>query len=302
MKLILALIIGLGTVSPAGADDIEIMPQMTAVERVKITADCRYPWYKMQYPYMIMVDTVFSAESEFEWPKGFARIAEKKLTQYQNWVGHLPLWHSQRPVGTLYSGFKFKPEQIARPIHLTRWKTKFSDKTIAVHLWAQYLEVQTRFDDLKVCPTVGDTLTYRDFLSGTLAYGSRGQVVYTKTDKRPASHDEFASFMELCDQQITYKGLAEQCLPVAKDSLLPGDMYVTFHEEGIKGKVIFLLTGIVDGHGNKLFLIGEGCDEECDFHIPLLNGDKNYPWISVDQIAALYLPMAHAGYFRPRIK
>lgn len=302
MKLILALWVGFVAVSPAVADDIEIVPQMTSVERVKVAPDYRYPWYRKQYPYMIMVDSVFSAESEFDWPKGFARIAEKKLTKYQNWVAHLPLWHSQRGVGTLFSNFKFRPNEVARPVHLTRWKTRFSDKTIAIHLWAEYLEMKKQPDKFKIAPTVGDTLTYEDFLSGSLAYGSRGQVMYTKTDKRDASHDEFASFMELCDQQITYRGLSEHCLTVAKDSLLPGDMYITFDETGIKGKVIFLLTGIVDASGNKLFLIGEGCDKECDFFIPLLNGDKSYPWISVDQIAALYPPMAHTGYFRPKMK
>jgi hypothetical protein len=302
MKLILALFVGLMAVSPAMAGNIEIVPEMTSVNRVKVAPDHRYPWYKEQYSYMFYKDTVFSAESEFDWPEGYKRIDEKRLSPYQSWVSHLPLWHSQRPVGSLFSGFVFTPDKISRPIHLTRWKTRFSDQTIALHLWAEYLKMRGRQKDFKVFPMVGDTMRYAEFLSGTLAFGSRGQVVYTKSDKRKQSHDEFVAFMELCDQQSTYKSLAENCLPVAKDSLFPGDMYITFNEEGVKGRVIFLLTMIVDSSGRKLYTIGAGCEKECDFYIPLLNGDKNYPWISVDQIAALYPPMDHAGYFRPKIK
>lgn len=302
MKLILALYVGLIVVSPVLADDTQLVPQTTTVERVKVAPDHQYPWYKEQYPYMLYKDTVFSAESEFYWPKGYQRPKDKRLSRYQNWVSHLPLWHSQRPVGTLFSGFKFTPDKISRPIHLSRWRTKFSDKTIALHLWAEYLKLRGHEREFKVLPIVGDTLVYKDFLSGKISFGSRGQVMYTKTKKRPPSADEFSAFLDVCDQQSTYKSLAANCQPVAGDSLLPGDMYITFNEEGAKGQVIILLTMIVDSSGRKLFTIGAGCERECDFYIPLMNGDKNYPWISADQIAALYPPSDHAGYFRPRIK
>ena len=302
MKLIYALVVGLMAVSPVLAGDVEIVPLMTPVNRVKVTPDHRYPWYKKQFPYMYYMDTVFSAESEFFWPEGYKRPDEKQMTPYQNWISHLPLWHSQRPVGTLYTGFKFKPEEIARPIHLTRWKTRFSDQTIALHLWAEYLQTQRLQDDFKVSPMVGDTLRYREFLAGTIAFGSRGQVIYSKSDKRKPTTDEYTAFMELCDQQSSYKSLAGNCQPVSQDSLLPGDLYITFNEEGVKGRVIFLLTMIVDSDGHKLFTIGAGCEKECDFYIPLLNDDKSYPWISVDQIATVSPPVDHAGYFRPRVK
>ncbi len=302
MKFIAVCLIGLIGVVSAVAGQIDIQPVFGAVERVKVPPDHSFPWFKENYPYMIMKDSVFSAESEFFWPKGFTRIPEKKLSNFQNWIAHLPLWHAQRAVGSESHGFVFTPDQVARPIHLVRWKSRFSDQTIALILQAQYLEMKKKQDDFKVMPIAGDTLTYHDFLNGTVAFGSRGQVVFQKSDPRPAGRQEFVDFVDLCDQQMSYKRLAENCQPVAQKDLLPGDMYITFDEAGFKGKIVFIIAAIADKKGNKLFAIGEGCESECDFHIPLLNNDKNFPWITADQIAARVPPREHAGYFRPRIQ
>ena len=299
-RIICLLVFAFCSIALAG--DGDVATKLMGIERVKVAPDHSYPWYREKYPYMIMKDSVFSAESEFQWPKGFGRIAEKKLTAYQNWVAHLPLWHSQRAVGSQSQGFVFTPDKVARPIHLNRWKSRFSDQTIALRLWAQYLEIKNQTDKFVIKPTVGANLRYQDFLANTLSFGSRGEVVFTKSDMRTASHEEFMEFFELCDQQSNYKTVAAQCDTVSESELLPGDLYITFDGDGYKGKIVFVISMIVDKAGTKLYTVGEGCEVDCDFHIPLMNNDKNYPWISADQIATKVPAREHAGYFRPRIK
>lgn len=299
MKLILT-ILALFIVSTVGA--VDPAPQVPLVGKVRVQPDHRYPWYVERFPFMAYKDTVFSTESEFLWPEGYHRPDSNSLSGYQSWVSYLPLWHCQRELRSLFSGKIYNADQISRPIHFPRWGTQFSDKTIALELWAQYLVVQKRPFDFKIRPVSGKALIYDDYLSGSLAFNSRDEVIYTPAPKREPSQDEFSAFVELCDRQSTYKTLAGNCDSVAVDKLLPGDMYITWTGEGYKGRVVYLLTMVVDSLRHKLFTVGVGCPEECEFYIPLFNNDRNYPWISADQIPILFPSQGSSGFYRPRIK
>lgn len=273
-----------------------------SLKRVTVQPDRTYAWAKVQYPYLAYRDTIFTAESEFFWPEGFHRPDSQSLTPYQFWISYLPLWHSRRPVGSMFSGFIFKPEEVSRPVHFTRWKTKFADKTIPLELWGQfYLNLKRQFD-LKIIPFVGKPLAYEDYLSNSVAYDMHGEVLYTPADKRPDSEDEFTGFVEFCDHQTTYRSLAANCDSISADDLKPGDMYITWNENGVKGKVAIVLTMIANPKGERLYTVGAGCPEECDFYIPLFNNDRNYPWISAAQIPVLFPSNGTAGFFRPRVK
>jgi hypothetical protein len=299
MKLVIAFLVWGMVGSSVGA--VDLSTDSTSVTHVRVTPDHRYPWYKERFAYMWYTDTVFSTESEFFWPEGYHRPDSSSLSGYQLWMSYLPLWHSQRGVGSMYHGFIYTPDKVSRPIHFTRLNTQGSDKTFALELMAQYMKYLGREFDFMIKPYTGDTLRYADFLSGAVAYGSRMEVKYIPGEKRPPSDDEYAMFVELCDRQSSYRSLSENCVTVSKDSVRPGDMYITFDENGAKGKIIFFLTMIVDSLGHRLFTTGAGCADECDLHIPLVNNDKNYPWVTVDQIPALYPPMAHSGFFRHRL-
>jgi len=299
MKPVLT-ILALMIVSSVGAG--EPAPQMPVVGKVHVQPDHRYPWYFERFPFMTYKDTVFSAESEFLWPEGYRRPDSTTLSGFQLWASYLPLWHRQRQLRSFFSGKIYNADQISRPIHFPRWRTQFSDKTIALELWAQYMVVKKRQFDFTIQPVSGKPLVYDDYLSGSLALNSRDEVIYLPAPKRDSSQDEFSAFVELCDRQSTYQTLAGNCDSMAVDKLLPGDMYITWTGEGYKGKVVYLLTMVVDSLGHKLFTVGLGCPEECEFYIPLLNGDRNYPWISADQIPILYPSQGSSGFYRPRIK
>jgi hypothetical protein len=59
---------------------------------------------------------------------------------------------------------------------------------------------------------------------------------------------------------------------------------------------------LVNEDGEKLFAVATGCPEACDFHVPLLNNNRDYPWITSKRIKALGADMPHSGYFRFRVK
>ena len=298
MKLItltiFAAVIGLSSAATAGAP-------ADSVKKVRVKPDRGYEWAKKQYPWMAYRDTLFCAESEFFWPEGFHRPGTEALTPFQTWISYLPLWHGQRPVGSM-AGLAFKPDEVSRPVHFTRWKYVFSDKTIPLEIWAQYYLNQNKKFDFSLTPWVGKPLVYADYLGGSITYNAKGEVVYTPTEKRADTDDEFTGFIEMCDHQTTYKSLAANCDSVSSTDLLPGDMYITWNENGARGKVIMVLTAIVNAKGEKLYVVGTGCDTECDFYIPLFNNDRNYPWISASQIAELFPSSGTAGFFRPRLK
>jgi hypothetical protein len=299
MKLVTTVVIAvLVSASSVVAGDIPA----NSVKKIRVKPDHGYVWAKVQYPWMDYRDTLFCAESEFLWPEGFHRPDSQSLTPYQFWISYLPLWHSRRPVGSLFNGKVFDAEQVSRPVHFSRWKTRFADKTIPLELWAQFFLNQKRQFDLRVTPYVGKPLAYKDYLANSVAYNARGEVIYTPTDKRADSEDEFAGFVEFCDHQTTYRSLAANCDSVSAGDLKPGDMYITWNENGVKGTVAIVLTVIMNAGGEKLYTVGVGCPDECDFYIPLFNNDRNYPWISAAQVPTLFPSKGTAGFFRPRVK
>ena len=259
-------------------------------------------WYYDHYPFVTMTDTIFTFESEFVWPDGFHRPDSSEQTPFQNWVSHFPLWHQWTSVGSWKGGKQYAYDKISRPIHLP-WKgSRFNDKSIPIRIWGEWLHYNNRGAELKVLPKAGDTLRYEDFLSGDLVYNNRMEPFFKPTEPRQPSDREFYSFLMCCIDHTDYRSLAANSVSIKPDELMPGDLLIAQNETGRKGRVYIVMLKVVNDKGDKRYVVGCGCEEACDFHIPLLTEDRHKPWVTLAEIEQLAPDYPQRGFYRLRIQ
>ncbi len=259
-------------------------------------------WYVKHYDFFTIKDTVYTFETEFEFPDGYRRPDSTDLTPFQNWVSRFPLWHQWKPIGMWRGSKMFEADQVSRAVHLP-WRGKvFRDYAIPLRILAEFLRYKHCEFDLHVIPKSGDTLRYEDWLNGKPAYTSSGEVFFKPSEERGHDDIEFYRFLDLCMRNTSYLSLVENCDSITENEIAPGDLFIAHDDKGNTGLVYVIINMLVNKDDKKLFAVATGCPEACDFHIPLLSDNRNYPWIPSKRIRALGHDMPHSGFFRLRVR
>jgi hypothetical protein len=282
--LLLAVVLVLSAASVYAADTLKT-PYKTA-------------WYAKHYPFMQGKENVWTFESEFLWPEGFRRLDEKKLTGYQFWISHLPLWHYGQGVGSLARGMVLMPEKISRTLNLPWRTTKFYDCVIPLQLLAEYMLYLKKPNELAYRPKIGDPLTYPMFLKNDVAYDAHGRILFTPVKERTPSDSLFNAFLDLVAVNTNYASLESNCESVPDSSVLPGDLLIGRDSLGTSGKVVTVLLVAGNNAGETRYIVGFGCDDGCDLYIPLSQENRVYPWLTLDEVKGLVV-RPHVGFYRP---
>jgi hypothetical protein len=264
-------------------------------------AELSSEWYHERYPFMTLRGSVFTFESEFDWPVGFHRPDSTSLTRYQFWVSHLPLWHRDKDVTAYTRGKVYDAEEVSRVVHFPWRVIRLTDYAIPVQLMAEYRLWRGTESEWDHNPVRGDTLRYQDFLKSKVAYEVKHTVRLLETEERDASEDEFNAFVDLCAQNTDYSSLAMNSDSVDLEQLAPGDLFIAHDKTGRKGQAWVVLCMLVDDDGDKLYTVGTGCSKTCAFHIPLFNDNRRFPWITADRIKELGADFSFSGFCRPRV-
>ncbi|MBU8934725.1 MAG: hypothetical protein KOO62_12070 [candidate division Zixibacteria bacterium] len=251
-----------------------------------------------KYPFFTMKDTAFSFEGEFDLPDGYSWPDSAKLTPYQSWISGFPLWHRHKPVGVWKGGKEFESKDISRVVHLP-WKgPTFSDVGFPLYILAEYLVHTHREVDLAIALKGGDTFDYPTWLHSKETLSGLGKVMFRPSEPRDSSANEYYRFLNMLQRHSTYKSLATNCDSVAIKDVAPGDIFIGYNEIGAKGAVYFVLNMITNVTGERLYCVATGCPVACDFHIPLVNLDRDDPWITASRMLELVADYSHHGSFR----
>lgn len=255
-------------------------------------------WYQSNYPFVGSADTICTFETEFNLPPAYQRIDSLRMNPFANWVARLPLWHQWKPVGNAYGRKVLEADQIARAVHLP-WKGQyFTDYAIPFRILAEFLYHQKREMDFTFIPAKGDPITYKDWLVGRPAFLADHTMIIKPGPSRDSSVSEFFQFAAFCMQNTDYVNLMLNCDSVADDALIPGDVLIAHNKHDNTGRVFIVLNLIVNSNGDKLYAVGTGCPDACDFHVPVVNDDRNDPWMTVQQIRNLAEGMPETGFYR----
>jgi len=265
--------------------------------------DIDFQWYKKHYDFIVFEDTFYTYEGEFVIPEGFHRPDSASLTPFQYWVSHFPIWHATKSVGGWGGWKKYEFREICRAVHLP-WQSRFfKDCSIILRMAAEYLRLNHREYDLKVIPQKGgELLTYEKWLGGKPLYDSHKVLSFLITESRDSSVYEFYKYLKLCMKNTNYQSLVKNCDTLPVSELAPGDLYIGYNEKDNDGFTYIIMNLFVNDNGEKIYTIATGCPHACDFHMPLVNDDKNNPWLTVQQITDYVTETDFSGFFRLKIK
>lgn len=259
--------------------------------------------YRQRYHFFEMKDTVYTIEHEFTLPEGFSYPADNKLSEYAAWIAHFPIWHKTKQIGSWEGGTAMPYDSVSRVIHLPWRGPAYTDIGFMVRVPFEYYITKGMENKMIYQPTTGDSCSYPQYLKSKLVYNSRGAVVWQPAPERPASTEEFYKFLYQCQTNTTYAGLIRNCEKVAPADVRPGDMFIAHDQNGRTGVVYLMLNMIENKSGEKRYAAATGCKNACDFHIALLNNDRNAPWVPIKTIEA-QAPEGSivSGFYRFKLK
>lgn len=269
----------------------------------QVDMDSLVTWYHEEYPFISMTDSIYTLESEFPFPAGYARPDESALTPFQNWVSRLPLWHRWKPVGIWSGGKAFERDEVSRVVHIPWRGPAYTDLGFPLRIVAEYCrKVRRDYELAIVTKDNGDTLNYGLWLRSKVVLGPLGGAKCVPAVERDSSALEFYRFLSEGMRLQTYKSLAANCDSLADEDVRPGDLLIGHDERGRQGKVYLVLGMLVSEAGEPLYTVATGCPEPqaCDYHVPLVTLDRNNPWINRAQVQALVDDLPQWGYFRFR--
>ncbi len=259
-------------------------------------------WYHQHYPFISMTDSIYTVESEFRFPESFTRPDSSELNHYQNWVAHLPLWHRYKSVGIWKGGKAYEFGEVSRVVHIPWRGPVFTDVGFPLLFLAEYLRYRNREPELTIVPRAGDTLDYITWLESKLVRDGRGHVKFIPGEKRDTSVYEYYQFLSAAMRNSTYASLAANCDSLSVAELAPGDMLIGHDEKGRHGCAYVILNVVQNKADERCFIVGTGCVEACDFHIPLFGSDRDYPWIAAEELEQLAASYPQKGFFRFKIR
>jgi len=258
--------------------------------------------YAKQYPFISLTDTIYTFETEFTFPEGYSRVDPSKLTDFQSWVSHIPIWHRYKAVGIWKGDKAFERDEVSRVVHVPWRGQNHTDVGFPLRIFSEYYRLHNKDFDFKVTPKKGEQMTYEKWLKSDFRLGPMGDVKLIPSSQRDSSASEFYKFLNMAMQHTNYKSLADNCDSLSINDLAPGDLIIAHDEKSKKGKAYFVLNIIENNDGKKLYALATGCEEACDFHIPLFNLDRNFPWINTERINKIMAEYPQSGFFRWRLK
>lgn len=254
--------------------------------------------YQERYPFISMEDTVFTFESEFLVPEGYQYVDSSRLRPFANWVARFPLWHRWKSVGIWKGGIAFDREEISRVVHIPWRGPVYTDRGFPLRILAEWYRLKGREYDLTITPRLGDTLNYRNFLNHKVSFSGTGALKLVPATGRDSSSFEFYRFLNVGMEHQSYASIAANGDSISASEVQPGDLLAGWGKRGLEGDVYLIMNVLVNEQGDKLYAVATGCEEACDFHIPLVTLDRSNPWLNQDQLEKLVSSNPNWGYFR----
>ncbi len=100
-------------------------------------------------------------------------------------------------------------------------------------------------------------------------------------------------------EENNYLSLSQNCTKIRENELMPGDLYITWNRNGMKGNVYLILNIITNNKDDKLVAVATGSPiKACDYYIPKFNDNRKLPWITLDKLKELPTEKLNSGFFR----
>ncbi len=254
--------------------------------------------YKKAYDFITYLDTFYTFLTEFSLPDGYHYLQSDKLNSYQKWISEFPLQHRFMSLGNWKGAKVFERDSVSRGVDIPWQGNVYQEQNFPLRFLAEFMRYNKTDLHLTYQPEKGEPISYRAYLKGKVARNAKGEVIVIPGEERPPSLVDFYRYTHYIMKLNTFKLLAGNCELIKEKDIRPGDMFISHDERGRKGTAVLILNVIENKKGKRLYAVGRGCTDACDFHIPKINQDRHNPWITIEQINKLEPIFESLGFYR----
>ncbi len=219
--------------------------------------------------------------TRFTPPKGFYWITEEPGS-FSEFLVRLPLHPEGFPIRD-YRGVPIEKQYH----HVAILNVDVGDKDLQqcadawIRLYAEYLWIQKRFDDIVFQFTSKQLFSWNDYKNGIRTTEIKDKVKFSKSGKYDDSYENFRDYLNIIFRYAGTISLDRESVPLVRNQdIRTGDFLIT---PGSPGHSVFIVGRARNSAGKQLYLLAESFMPAQDIHILKNPVNPNIsPWYELD--------------------
>ncbi|HEX9750127.1 MAG TPA: DUF4846 domain-containing protein [candidate division Zixibacteria bacterium] len=226
-------------------------------------------------------------EDRFAAPEGFGRVAVSDHS-FQQRLRSLRLLPDTSPALDWQGNVVFSPAEIGGALEWTLLGSMEQCADIAIRLVADYQMAQG--DDISVRSLSGDVIGWNDWLHGRYELNAdASSLSYRAASERPATADEYASYLRFVMTYANTASLARDWPTVPDSDLQIGDVLIQPYCSGVgMGHLSVIVDACEDRDGDRRYIFIDGYTPA---RVPIVRQRTSDTAISVWMTAEAYLQL-----------
>ena len=219
--------------------------------------------------------------TRFSPPKGYTWMVEEKGS-FSEFLVNFPLHPPNFPIRD------FKEIPIAKQYnHAAILKIDVGDKDLQqcadawMRMYAEYLWMNSRFDEIKFEFTSGQLFAWNDYKKGMRTKEAKNRVTFYKTTTVDDSYESFREYLNIIFRYAGTISLDRESVPIMQNNKIkPGDFLIT---PGSPGHSVFIVGVAKNNAGKRLYLLAESFMPAQDVHLLRNTANSSIsPWYELD--------------------
>ena len=230
----------------------------------------------------LVIDTSKSTiRARFVPPKGFSWVNQPPGS-FSEFLSNFPLHPSHFPVRD-FSGTLIEQQQH----HSAILRISVGNKDLQqcadawIRLYAEYLWLHQRFDEIGFEFTSAQFLSWKDYKNGLRTQELKKKVRFVDTGKVDDSYENFQNYLQLIFRYAGTISLDRESVAVQNNAdIKPGDFLI---KPGSPGHSVIIVGVARNTAGKKLYLLAESFMPAQDIHILVNHKNLQFsPWYELD--------------------
>jgi hypothetical protein len=165
------------------------------------------------------------------------------------------------------------------------------------------LEYQRARGKLDYFPVIlgKDTLSIDKWLNGKYSTDARGNLIYSKGDRREPSGNEYTRFLEFVMTKNDISTLLDNLTAVSPRDLLPGDVYVQRGDGADSighAAMIFDVAESKNKKGDLMLLVGWGGNPAHSYYLARPRLVEKRDWFTIDELKKTLAGYGDGAFYR----
>ncbi|MDQ0478231.1 DUF4846 domain-containing protein [Chryseobacterium sp. MDT2-18] len=230
---------------------------------------------------LVIDESRSSIRTRFAPPKGFY-WAKEQPGSFSEFLNNFPLHPPNFPVRD-FTGALIGHQQH----HIALLKINVGEKNLQqcadawIRLYAEYLWINQRFDDIGFELTSKQFFSWNDFKNGARTLETGNKVRFVNSGKADDSYENFQKYLEVIFRYAGTISLDRESVPVTNNAAIrTGDFLI---KPGSPGHSVIIVGVARNASGKKLYLLAESFMPAQDIHILVNHRNPQLsPWYELD--------------------